>query len=184
MQLNSSPDAIVTTSRLLSHFTVEGAHSRQFNNGNTSDAVRLNLRKYLQALAELATNLRLSNDYLVVTAPLPYFPGLETELCEDQWFRPNSLKSSTCVETPRTELLRQREEIMTQLIDLSKRNENVIIFDVFDLLCPDPDVCKPKLRGEFTYSDADHLSAVGARTLIAPLIETLQQYGIAVDNKP
>lgn len=183
MQLNSSPDAIVTTSRLLSHYTVEGAHSSQFGNGNTPDSVRTNLRRYLQALAELATNLRLGNDYLVVTAPLPYFPGLETELCEDQWFRPNSLKSSPCVGTPRTELLRQREEIMTQLIDLSKRSENVIIFDVFDLLCPDPDVCKPKLRGEFTYSDADHLSAVGARTLTAPLIETLQKYGVAI-NKP
>ena len=184
MQLNSSPDVIVTTSRLLSHFTVDGAHSGQFKNGNSSDAVRLNLRNYLQALAELAANLRLSNDYLVVTAPLPYFPGLETELCEDQWFRPNSLKSSTCDGTPRTELLHQREEIMTQLIDLSKQNENIIIFDVFNLLCPDSKVCRPKLRAEFTYSDADHLSAVGARILIAPLIETLQQYGIVVANKP
>ncbi len=183
MQLSSSPDAIVTTSRLLSHFTVEGAHSGQFGNGNTPDSVRTNLRRYLQALAELATNLRLSNDYLVVTAPLPYFSGLETELCEDQWFRPNSLKSSTCVGTSRTELLRQREEIVSELHELSERNENVIVFDVFDLLCPDPDVCKPKLRGEFTYSDADHLSAVGARTLIAPLIETLQKYGVAI-NKP
>ena len=73
---------------------------------------------------------------------------------------------------------------MTQLIDLSKQNENIIIFDVFNLLCPDSKVCRPKLRAEFTYSDADHLSAVGARILIAPLIETLQQYGIVVANKP
>ena len=183
MQLNSSSDAIVTTSRLLSHFTVEGAHSGQFGNGNTPDSVRTNLRKYLQALAELAANLRLSNDYLVVTAPLPYFPGLETELCEDQWFRPNSLMSSVCFGTPKTALLRQREEIVSELYELSERNENVIIFDVFDLLCPDPDVCKPKLRGEFMYSDADHLSAVGARTLIIPLIKTLKKYGVDI-NKP
>lgn len=184
MQLNSSPDAIVTTSRLLSYFTVEGAHSSQFGNGNSSDSVRLNLRRYLQALAELATNLRRSNDYLVVTAPLPYFPGLETELCDDQWFRPSSLKSSTCVGTPRNELLRQRKEIMIQLTDLSKRHENVIIFDVFNLLCPDSKFCRPKLRDEFTYSDADHLSAVGARTLTASLIETLQQYGIVAAHIP
>jgi len=184
MQLNSSPDAIVTTSHLLSHFTVEGAHSGQFGNGNTPDSVRTNSRRYIQALAELASQLRLNGDYLVVTAPLPYFPGLETELCDDQWFRPNSLKSFTCFGTSKIELLRQREEIMSQLTELSAQNENVIIFDAFNLLCPDSEVCRPKLKAEFTYSDADHLSEVGARTLIAPLIETLQNFGIVSINKP
>jgi hypothetical protein len=120
----------------------------------------------------------------VVTAPLPYFPGLETELCDDQWFRPNSLKSFTCFGTSKIELLRQREEIMSQLTELSAQNENVIIFDAFNLLCPDSEVCRPKLKAEFTYSDADHLSEVGARTLIAPLIETLQHFGIVSINKP
>lgn len=182
MRLNGSRDAIVATSRLLSYFTVDGAHSRQFGNGNSPDSVRKNLVKYLLALTELAANLRLGNDYLVVTAPLPYFQGLENELCEDQWFRPNALKNSTCFGTPRIELLRQREEIMSALNDLADRNENVIIFDGFDVLCPNSEVCKPKLRGELTYSDADHLNAVGARTLLAPLMKTLQKYEIITNN--
>jgi hypothetical protein len=181
MRLNNSPDAIIATSRLLSHFAINGSHSGQFGNGSTAEAVRTNLSKYIQSLAALAANLRLSDDFLVVTAPLPYFPGLETELCEDQWFRPNALKTSTCFGTPRIELLRQREAIMSNLNELSAQNENVIVFDPFNLFCPESKVCKPKLKAEFNFSDADHLSAVGAKALTAPLIETLQLLGV-VDN--
>jgi len=184
MQINSSPDAIIATSRLLSHFAAGGPHSGQFGTGNTPSAIRANLKAYINELSELAAKLQLSDDYLIVTAPLPYFPDLETELCEAQWFRPNSLKSSACFGTPKVELLRQREEVMSQLNDLSGRFKNMIIFDVFNLLCPDSEVCRPKLKDEFTYSDADHLSAAGARILIAPLVETLQYYGIIDINAP
>jgi len=165
MMLNKGPDVIIVTARLLSHFSFGGDHSHQFGNGSNAIAVQENLKLYIKTLSELAVKLKTSADNLIITAPLPEFKGLDTEVCRDQWFRPNAFKDKSCFGSDKSLLLNQRAEIHKQLYSLEQRHSNVFIFDAFDVVCPNVNFCNPSLNGDLIFADSNHLNKAGIKLL-------------------
>jgi len=179
MRLNKEPDAIIVTVRLLSHFSFGGDHSYQFKNGNNTIAVQKNLKLYIETLSKLAAKLKTSSDNLIITAPVSEFKGLDTEVCRDQWFRPNVFKDKLCFGSDKSLLRNQRAEIMKQLYSLKQKHSNVFIFDAFDVVCPNANFCRPSLNGDLIFSDSNHLNKAGVELLKPYFDDFLRENNLA-----
>jgi peptidoglycan/LPS O-acetylase OafA/YrhL len=119
--------------------------------------------RWLKNLGGLADQLKSHDMGLIVVAPTPMFEFSDISLCEKQWFHP--LPNPGCW-IGRDKILNSNHQIMIGLKRISDQHGNIWIFDPMEPLCAGGAMCSLERAGKVLYRDADHLSSLGAATLL------------------
>jgi hypothetical protein len=128
------------------------------------------LRPWLPRLAMLAMELAEKDVHLVVTGPPPIFGYDDIREC--------SLEEREACRMERSRLAPQVAQVMELLTYLEQNNPNMMVFDLFETLCPsDSEYCYPDNGHSYLYRDKDHLNSLGARLLIEPFVDRLRYSG-------
>ena len=164
---------LVAEGYLQGHFGYEGHLRWQYQDRSAGDhaSVDANFRKYLRALADLATRLETVNASLVVFGPKPdheYYARNDDlaarERCSRQWFAPSS--GAPChgnrYGTSRRHILDETKPLLNSLLALERQHKNLFVYQPFDILCQGKVTCSVNHNGKPLYADPDHLSPYGA----------------------
>jgi peptidoglycan/LPS O-acetylase OafA/YrhL len=110
--------------------------------------------EYLRETLSMAQNFGLK---VLVIAPVPYF-ALPVPLCLSHHTRDDCSADRILLERARQPLLHVLKQIVPEF-------KNARIWDPFDVLCNEQ-MCAPAHAGLVLYSDANHLSIDGSRSLV------------------
>lgn len=173
-------DLVLVHNYFRSHFG-EGDDSRSMQIDARGRPVEREVDKvatYERALVSLAQTLAAKRVSLLIVASVPRFLQLKLDrnLCVKQWFRP-WLPSSCLKQLSQSRAAHEAENraIRRTLATLEATHANVHVFDPAAILCADG-VCRTHDRqGRRLYRDRDHLEALAAVGLAAPLGEFLRQ---------
>jgi len=175
---------VIVDSFLQGHFGYEGHMRRQFQAHPSGDrrSVEKNLADYVKALEQLATNLRPVNGKLVIIGPKPdheYYAAKREAVsarCNRQWFTP--FEGTQCrgdqFGTDKSAILERTASIAVALKSVSRRHDNVYVYDPLPWLCRDGKTCQVFLGDQSLYLDSNHFSKLGALHLLVDLRRFLQ----------
>jgi peptidoglycan/LPS O-acetylase OafA/YrhL len=145
--------------------------SRLYLTRNSPPSVEQGIFRWMPRVAELAKQLRERGATLVVTGPPPMFDFEDIRECDITHRQYCSVK--------RTDIAAPIAQVMTQLDSLRNKNNNLFVFDLFELLCPhDTDFCYPDDNGQFLYRDKDHFNSLGSKRLAEPFAVFLRSSGV------
>jgi len=128
--------------------------------------------KWLLNFERFTMILNKKNIKVVVSTPSPEFPAAINKSCRGQnpqWFNKTNQKECNIpidffkVKNKKYRLINEK------LLALSKKYENLLVFNTLDPLCPEGQ-CKYFLEEKLLYTDEDHISNYSARYIIAPSI--------------
>ena len=125
---------------------------------------------FKENLAEVAHLLQAKKINLVLFAPIPVFRGEENAspawACTQEWFRPfKNKKCDSEYQEERVNILNRNALISGVFKELSNEHDNIFVYNAFNLLCPNGEVCKTTIEGQKIFRDDDHLSREGAKFL-------------------
>jgi hypothetical protein len=144
--------------------------SRLFLTRNSPPSIQQNVSHWMPHVSELAKRLREKGAMLVVTGPPPMFKFEDVRECD--------LTHREYCGIKRTDLASLISQVMTQLSSLQSENSNLLVFDLFDLLCPrDAEFCYPDDSVQFLYRDQDHFNSLGSKRLAEPFAQFLGSAG-------
>jgi hypothetical protein len=110
---------------------------------------------------------------VILEAPKPIFRAPAFR-CSD-WFNRGNPICAGGLTMPRDYLLHYRKPVLDAMIDLSRRHEHVLVWDPFDMLCPEVS-CEAVVDGVPLFFDADHLSAHGDRVVYSDFVAFLKTH--------
>ena len=117
---------------------------------------------------------------VVLFAPIPVFRGIKLTntdgYCNKEWFRP--IKPVECDENnilnKKSDIQNRFSPINKRIDKLSKKHNNLYIYNVFNYFCPDK-ICKRNKNKQNLFKDGDHLSNEGALSLTNNFITFLKE---------
>jgi len=110
---------------------------------------------------------------VILEAPKPIFRAPAFR-CSD-WFNRGNPICAGGLAMPRDYLLHYRKPVLDAMIDLSRRHEHVLVWDPFDVLCPEAS-CEAVVNGVPLFFDADHLSSHGDRVVYSDFVAFLKTH--------
>lgn len=121
------------------------------------------------------------NTTFIYALPNPEFRNLSTiaPLCRKEWFRP--FPSEYCFAAGmRLEQAKKHRKFKSEIIKISERRHNLIVFDYFDLVCPNSSSSCSVMSAEGLplYRDSDHFTEHGAEKFLQRLAAFLSYKGI------
>ena len=144
-------DVVVISRLYSSRFTDAAIHQSLMSDG------------WLKNLGDLADELKSHDMGLIMVAPTPMFEFRDISLCEKQWFHPSPNPGCS---VSRDKFSDSNRQIMIGLKSISDLHNNIWIFDPTEPLCVGGAKCSLEKAGKVLYRDADHLSSLGAATLL------------------
>ncbi len=170
---------VIVDSFLQGHFGHQGHMRRQFLANPSGDAgsVDRNLADYARALDGLATRLQGVNGKLVIIGPKPdheFYAARREETsarCNRQWFTPFAGRQCRGDQfgTAKAAILERTGAIRDTLEAVSRRHDNVHLYDPLPWLCRDGMTCPVFLGDRSLYADSNHFSRLGALHLLTDL---------------
>ncbi|MEJ8566391.1 acyltransferase family protein [Elongatibacter sediminis] len=125
------------------------------------------IRPWLHDVGRLADDLAARGVSLVITGPSPIFPFKDIREC--------SLDEREICRLQRDAFEPLVESVTDRLTQLEKEHANVVVFKLFDTVCPRSDgYCYPDNGSSFLYRDRDHFNSLGSRLLAEPFVDLLR----------
>ncbi len=170
---------VIAESFLQGHFGHQGHMRRQFLAHPDGDAssVDRNLADYARALDRLAARLQGVNGTVVIIGPKPdheFYAARREETsarCNRQWFTPFAGRHCRGDQfgTAKAAILERTGAISATLEAVSRRHDNVHLYDPLPWLCRDGMTCPVFLGDRSLYVDSNHFSRLGALHLLTDL---------------
>jgi peptidoglycan/LPS O-acetylase OafA/YrhL len=160
---------------------VFGEISKQFKRGDIVLVARLfitrtqpftvqEIRPWIYNAGRLADELATQGVTLVVSGPPPIFPYKDIREC--------SLEERKSCRLKRDAFALLVDDVMALLAGLEASRDNVVVFNIFDAVCPVGDTyCYPDNGSSFLYRDKDHFNSLGSRLLAEPFVDMLRSSG-------
>ena len=131
------------------------------SNGKVVD----DLQTWISDVTNLSADLSLKGVKVVVMGPPSMFVFPDINTCVSSFFG-----DSSC-ELGRSAISAEIEDVYRQLEQAANSNENLYVFNQFDILCPKSHLnCSPLSKQGFLFRDKDHLNSLGAASLSADFI--------------
>ena len=128
------------------------------------------LQTWISDVTNLSADLSPQGVSVVVMGPPPIFEFPDINTCVSSFFGDSSCERS------RSSISAEIEDVYRQLEQAEKSNENLYVFNQFDILCPKSNLnCTPLSKQGFLFRDKDHLNSLGAASLSADFIGYLHQ---------
>jgi hypothetical protein len=113
---------------------------------------------------------------VIVTGPPPIFPYNDIREC--------SLDERESCRLERAVLAPLVDQVMVQLTELESNNSNVVVFNIFDSVCPaSEEYCYPDNGRSFLYRDKDHFNSLGSKLLAESFVDLLRSSGTLTPGK-
>ena len=136
------------------------------------DTAQDHFKEWLNILIGFTQYLSAKDVRVILSTPTPEFPQIEGKRCRKhspQWF--NKYSTEDCLfEIPKDFFLSENGQyfnIIQKLKEVSSTQDNLFVFDAFNVMCPDL-ICKYHANGEFLYVDSNHISNYSARKILGP----------------
>lgn len=130
-----------------------------------------NIPEWLTHVSSLAKALAERDVSLVVTGPPPMFFFEDIREC--------GLDERVSCSVERSKIAPSVDSVMERLVAVKNQNSNVIVFNMFDFLCPaEEERCYPDDGTRFLYRDADHFNSFGSQLLAEPFAKLLKISGV------
>jgi len=134
------------------------------------------VRPWLYLVSLLAEDLARKGVKLMVTGPPPIFPYSDIREC--------SLDERESCRLERDAIAPQIDQVMELLTRLETSNRNIVVFDIFESVCPaGEEYCYPDNGSSFLYRDKDHFNSLGSRLLAEPFVDLLRSSGTLAPGK-
>jgi hypothetical protein len=134
------------------------------------------LRPWMYNATRLADDLAELGVNLVITGPPPIFPYKDIREC--------SLDERMSCRLERATFAPLVEQVMDQLTALENSRRNIMIFEIFDSVCPEnQEFCYPDNGTSFLYRDKDHFNSLGSKLLAEHFVELLRSSGALTPAK-
>ncbi len=134
------------------------------------------LRPWLYSVGRLAQDLDKMGMRVIVTGPPPIFPYNDIREC--------SLDERESCRLERAVLAPLVDQVMGLLTELESNNSNVVVFNIFDSVCPaSEEYCYPDNGRSFLYRDKDHFNSLGSKLLAESFVDLLRSSGTLTPGK-
>lgn len=134
------------------------------------------LRPWFYNVTRLADDLANKGMNLVITGPPPIFPYDDIRECD--------LNERESCRLERDELSPLLDEVTVQLASLAASKDNIVIFDIFNSVCPtSEEYCYPDNGSSFLYRDKDHFNSLGSQLLAEPFVDMLRSSNMLTPGK-
>ena len=128
------------------------------------------IRPWLFNVSRLADDLAEKGVKLIITGPPPVFGFNDIREC--------SLDERKSCALERASIYPLIQKVTGQLNQLKEDHDNIIIFNIFDAVCPArKQYCYPHNGTSFLYRDKDHFNSLGSRLLAEPFVDLLRSSG-------
>ena len=145
--------------------------SRLYLERNGTAAPNSDIPIWIERVSRLAKELKEKQVWLAVASPPPMFTFEDVRECD--------ISNRDFCSVERAGIARSSDKVLQQLRALEKDNSNVIVIDMFALVCPAPAKrCYPDDGTRFLYRDKDHFNSVGSQLLAQPIADLLQSTGV------
>lgn len=187
-------DVVVLASHLTYYFTAGEAKLTTVEknrglyylspDGNSTISLEQALDTWIIKVSDLASLLASKGASVIVLAPPPEFDWISDRnfdplMCTGEWFKPLPPQLCAGATQDKRHLLQRRQHIVTALNDAAQRHKNLFIYDPFETLCPDADICSTHLSdGLMLFRDDNHLSKQGAEYLYDDFVRFLEEYSL------